>query len=206
MEKQDDPNYPNQPIPSSVVSSDEESLHPGLILKKRYLIEKELGRGGMAVVYRARDLELASRPVVIKVLLGEPGDMTEQDWLKKHFSQEIKVLSQLNHPGVVGALDAGVTPDKRQYLVMEFVEGVNMRSVMGRMGMDFDRIVSIMSQIGAALSAAHNKGVLHRDLKPENIMLQKDEDEEYVKLIDFGIASIRDSEGATSRMTSVAGT
>lgn len=174
----------------------------GVVLKNRYVIERELGRGGIGVVYFARDHQLVDKPVVIKVLLAERGNSEEHRWLKRKFQLEIEALARIDHPGVVGALDVGQMPDGKQYLVMQFVEGTNLRAAMKVEGMEFDRTASIVRQISHALNAAHDKGVYHRDLKPENIMLQTiSEGEEYVKLIDFGIATVKDSQMVTSRQT-----
>jgi serine/threonine protein kinase len=108
----------------------------------------------------------------------------------------------------VGVLDAGTMPDGKPFFVMQFVEGYTLRSVMtGKM--DFKRVGLLFRQIGYALTAAHDKGVVHRDLKPENVMLQiGSEGEEIVKLIDFGIATVLDSQTAsndTDGRTKVAG-
>ncbi|MBI4479831.1 MAG: protein kinase [Acidobacteria bacterium] len=160
--------------------------------KNRYLIEKELGRGGFGVVYLARDQQLLSKPVVIKVLQDET---TPDPYFQKKFQQEIEALARIDHPGVVGVLDVGETPDGKPFLVMQFVEGVTLRSEISKDGMELRRVAHIMRQVGQALGAAHDKGVYHRDLKPENIMLTRSsETEEYVKLIDFGIAAVRDSQ------------
>lgn len=129
-------------------------------------------------------------------------------WFKKKFRQEIEALARIDHPGVVGAIDAGEMPSGKQYLVMQYVEGVNLRAIMKLEGMDFAHVADLVRQIGQALNAAHDKGVFHRDLKPENIMVQNlSGREEYIKLIDFGIATIKDSQFATSgSTTAVAGT
>ncbi|HXU39527.1 MAG TPA: AAA-like domain-containing protein [Blastocatellia bacterium] len=180
----------------------EQDPNIGIVLKDRYAIERELGRGGIGVVYLAHDHQLVDKPVVIKVLLAELGDSEELLWLKRKFLHEIEALARIDHPGVVGALDVGQMPDGRQYLVMQFVEGINLRSAMKVEGMDFARTSRIVQQISHALNAAHDKGVYHRDLKPENIMLQAiGGGEEYVKLIDFGIATVKDSQMATNRQT-----
>ncbi|MBI3694169.1 MAG: protein kinase [Acidobacteria bacterium] len=165
---------------------------PGCVLKDRYLIEKELGRGGFGVVYLARDQQLLSKPVVVKVLSE---DTAKDPWVQKKFRQEMEALARIDHPGVVGALDVGEAPDGKPFLVMQFLEGVTLRSAISKGGMEIRRAGNIMRQVGQALSAAHEKGVYHRDLKPENIMLQKlGEDEEYARLIDFGIAAVRESQ------------
>jgi serine/threonine protein kinase len=179
-------------------------LPPELKLKDRYLIEKELGRGGIGVVYLAHDIQLMSRPVVIKVLLE---DSNQDEWFKKKFRQEMEALARLNHPGIVGVLDAGQMPDGKPFLVMQYVEGAPLRSLIRYEGMDMEMAAGIIRQVGYGLTAAHEKGVYHRDLKPENIMVQLGDDEAQVKLIDFGIATVKDSQVATSReTTSVAGT
>jgi len=160
----------------------------GLTLKERYTIETELGRGGIGVVYLAHDVRLHSRPVVIKILLEESN---RNAYFKEKFYTEVEALCLLNHPGIVDVLDKGEMPNGEPYFVMEFIEGVKLRSVMRPEGMDLMRVGNIMSQVGKALSAAHDKHICHRDLKPENIMLQLlGEGEEHVKLIDFGIATV----------------
>lgn len=178
------------------------------LLKDRYLIEKELGRGGIGVVYLARDQQLHGKPVVIKVLLPSVEESTNSQWFRKKFQQEIEALARIEHPGVVGVLDSGATDDGRSFLVMQYIEGRNLRSIIQPQGIALERTAQIIRQIGQALSAAHDKGVMHCDLKPENIMLQSTGDEEeHVKLIDFGVAKIKNSRFArTGEATKVAGT
>ncbi|MGH9799495.1 MAG: serine/threonine protein kinase, partial [Blastocatellia bacterium] len=122
--------------------------------------------------------------------------------------QEMEALARINHPGVVGVLDTGAMPDGKPFLVMQFVEGKTLRSAMIPQGMDFDRVAAIIGQMGQALAAAHEKGVYHRDLKPENIMLEEvGGGQQRVKLIDFGVARVNDSEVATNvEITWIAGT
>lgn len=176
----------------------------GTILSDRYLIEKEIGRGGIGIVYLAQDKQLLSKPVVVKVLQE---DSSQSPWLKRRFRQEIQALARIDHPGVVGILDAGEISSGRPYLVMQYVDGQVLRSIMSTRGMSFERAARIIRQASHALSAAHDKGVCHRDLKPENIMVQSlGENEEFVKIIDFGIATVKDSDlEATQSSASVAG-
>jgi serine/threonine protein kinase len=177
----------------------------GQLIKNRYTLQKELGKGGMGVVYLAHDTQLHNRPVVIKVLR----DATAEDWLTKKFRQEIEALVRIEHPGVVGIFDTGEMPNGQLFVVMQFVEGVNLRSVLTRPEklLDFEETARIIDQVGRALTAAHDKGVLHCDLKPENIMLQRPHPgEEIVKLIDFGIAKLRDSKVTSVEATKIAGT
>ncbi len=156
----------------------------------------------MSVVYLARDRQLLSKRVVVKVLLEES---SQDPWVQKKFLQEMEALSRIDHPGVVGALDTGETPDGQQFLVMQYVEGSTLRQALEPGGMALARAADLLRQIGQALGAAHDKGVWHRDLKPENIMLQSPAGgEEHIRLIDFGIAGIKDSSFAGGA-TKVAG-
>ena len=103
---------------------------------------------------------------------------------------------------MVGILDTGELSDGKPYIVMQYVDGVTLRSQIKPEGMPFDRAGEVVKQIGRALGAAHDKGIFHRDLKPENIMLQSfGAGEEQVKIIDFGIAKLKDSIVAPSTMT-----
>ena len=179
-------------------------LAPGTLLKARYLIIREISRGGFGVVYIAHDQQLHGKPVVVKVQLETLGD---DPWFERKFNEEIRALALIDHPGVVGALDSGRTVEGRPFLVMQYVQGRSLRTVITPEGMPLDRIANIVRQIGQALAAAHDKGVWHRDLKPENIMLQNPAGgEEYVRLIDFGIATITDLQVSQRRVaTRVAG-
>src|SRR5947209_4613105 len=173
-----------------------------LVLKDRYELEREIGRGGMSVVYMARDRQLLAKRVVVKILLEET---STDPWISRKFLQEMEALARIDHPGVVGVLDTGLTPEGKPFLVMQYVEGDTLRGHIEKGPMDLVRTAKIVRQVAQALAAAHEKGVWHRDLKPENIMLQHSGDEDYVKLIDFGIAGIQDSK-FTGEATKVAGT
>jgi serine/threonine protein kinase len=172
----------------------------GVKVGGRYVIERELGRGGMGAVYLARDKpELHSRPVVVKLLHEEA---LKHDWVVAKFRQEIESLTRLDDPGVVGIFDAGMLDDGTPYLVMQYVEGTNLRAAMKPEGMDLVAAAEIIRQIGRSVAAAHEAGILHRDLKPENIMLRtKQSGEQQVKIIDFGIAKVKDSLSGPSPLT-----
>src|SRR5215510_8317321 len=161
---------------------------PGGRLKGRYLIECELGRGGVGVVFLARDERLHGMPVVIKFLLDAAG---QNQWLTRKFSQEAEALTRINHPGVVRVIDRDLSDDGRPFFVMEFIKGRSLRGVMDRGPMNLAYVAHLARQAGSALHAAHQQGVFHRDLKPENIMLEQlSGGDEQVKLIDFGIAKV----------------
>ena len=179
----------------------------GVGLDGRYSIEKELAQGGTCAIFLARDRKLHQTPVVIKVLLKIWHQTVHKEWYEKKFKEEIMALTRIDHPGVVRALDIGELADGRTYLVMQYVSGVNLRTIITPEGMDFGQVANLMRQIGRAVSAAHQQGVIHRDLKPENIMLQNVGDEQYVKLIDFGIATVCEMTGADEgRTTEIIGT
>ena len=179
-------------------------LGPGTTVNGRYRIERELGRGGIGVVYLARDQRLHDMPVVIKCLLD---DSTQNAWLSKKFLQEAEALTRIHHPGVVRVIDRDRTADGRSFFVMEFVKGASLRSAIRPTGLDLTFAAAIVRDVGQALSAAHREGVLHRDLKPENIMLETlSNGEQHAKLIDFGIAKVQDSrEGASTELGTLAG-
>jgi serine/threonine protein kinase len=190
--------------PSEILT---EPFAPGMTLDGRYLIEKELSRGGICAVFLARDQRLHSMPVVIKVLLGIWQQTIYKFWYEKKFKGEIAALARIDHPGVVRALDVGELPDGRSYLVMQYVSGESLRAIMTPEGMELECVAKLIRQMGQALAAAHRQGVIHRDLKPENIMVQSVGDEEYVKLIDFGIATVYAMADATdNRTTQIVGT
>ncbi|HXI24655.1 MAG TPA: protein kinase [Pyrinomonadaceae bacterium] len=171
----------------------------GTTLDSRYSIEKQIGQGGVGVVYLARDQKLHHKPVVIKVLHEKS---LQDSWVVQKFQQEKEALARVDHPGVVGILDTGELPDGKPYLVMQYIDGVTLRSQIKPEGMSLERAAEIIRQTGRALSAAHDRGIFHRDLKPENIMLQTfASGEEQVKIIDFGIAKLKDSVVAPSTMT-----
>ncbi|MDX6384847.1 MAG: eukaryotic-like serine/threonine-protein kinase, partial [Blastocatellia bacterium] len=171
----------------------------GTTLDGRYFIQKELGQGGVGAVYLAQDQKLHGKHVVIKVLLEKS---LQNSWVVQKFQQEKEALARVDHPGVVGVLDTGELPDGKPYLVMQFIDGVTLRSQIKSEGIPLERAADLIKQTGRALKAAHDKGIFHRDLKPENIMLQSfGGGEEQVKIIDFGIAKLKDSIVASSTVT-----
>jgi serine/threonine protein kinase len=163
----------------------------GALLDGRYAVQRKLGQGGFGAVYLAADEKMMSRLVVAKVLHVEK---VSQDWIVKKFRQEVEALARIDHPSVVGVLDWGHLPNGMPYIIMQYVDGVSLRSVINTEGMEFGRAANIIRQVGKALGAAHDCGILHRDLKPENIMVQQlPGGDEQVKIIDFGIAKVKNS-------------
>jgi len=174
--------------------------YEGQLLASRYLVEKEIGRGGSGVVYLAQDGQLHSRPVVIKFLHDAWED---HERIRLKFRQEIEALSRLNHPAIVGVLDVGKAPDGRSFLVMEYVAGVTLRARLRDGPLSLAEAAAIAGTICDALETAHRNGVFHRDLKPENIMLMPAGENTTAKLIDFGIAKVQSSgyDGITDTVT-----
>ena len=163
----------------------------GVILEGRYLIERKLGQGGFGAVYLASDQKMVLRKVVVKVMRD---DEKQNEWSAKKFKQEIEALTRINHPNIVGVFDSGVTENGQPYIVMQYVNGIPLRALITPEGMQFQQAAKIITQMGRALTAAHESGILHRDLKPDNVMVENlIGDDEQVKIIDFGVARVKDS-------------
>jgi len=148
-------------------------------LAGRYALERELGRGGMATVYLAKDLR-HDREVAIKVLLPELSASIGAD----RFEREIKLAAKLQHPHILGLFDSGVA-EGLMFYVMPFVKGESLRDRIDREGqLPIEDALRITFEVADALGFAHAQGIVHRDIKPENILLQGD----YALVADFGIA------------------
>lgn len=162
------------------------------ILDDRYIIDKLIGIGGMAVVFRARDTYLNNMTVAIKILKD---DVAHDEVVVKRFKNESKAESMLKHNNIV-AVHAVSTKGRIKYIVMEFLYGLTLKSYMAAKGkpLDFEEIVSYCAQILRALGEAHRNNIIHRDIKPQNIMLLENG---RVKVMDFGIAKLPDAETIT---------
>ena len=155
----------------------------GTTLDSRYKIEKCLGTGGMSVVFKATDLRDGSA-VAIKMLRDDVADDRESLDI---FMNESKVVSMLSHPNIVSIRAVSFKTEKK-YLVMEYIDGISLRTYMDKRGaLDFEEFISFSEQILAALEHAHSRGVVHRDIKPQNILVLKDG---FIKVTDFGIAKV----------------
>src|SRR3954452_11116521 len=143
-------------------------------------IDGRAGKGGMGVVYRATDLQL-DRPVALKVVAA---DFADDPAFAERFKRESRLAASLDHPNVIPIHHAG-EEDGRLYVTMRFVEGTDLAEVLRRdRRLAPERAVRITAQVGAALDAAHARGLVHRDVKPANILLQDD----HVFLTDFGLS------------------
>jgi Tol biopolymer transport system component/tRNA A-37 threonylcarbamoyl transferase component Bud32 len=163
-----------------------------------YEVLEEIGRGGMGVVYKARDAQL-DRLAALKVLT--PDRIANQD-RKLRFVQEAKAASALNHPNIVTIYEIGCD-DGVDFIAMEFVPGRTLDRVIPRGGLRLSRLLQYAIPVADALARAHAAGIVHRDLKPGNIMIG---DDGQVKLLDFGLAKLSDlHEASDAELTRLAG-
>ena len=178
--------------------------HLSSVLKETYRIEQLLGRGGMGAVYLATHLRLGSKVAVKLLLSGISGNPEVQH----RFRREAKVAMDLSDENIVHIHDYDVTREGTPFIVMEYLEGEDLADMLRREApLHLERAVDIARQIGSALSAAHGQGVVHRDLKPENIFLKRRANgEETVKVVDFGIAKILNSDSMVTRTGALMGT
>ena len=163
----------------------------GRVFDKRYKIEKVIGVGGMAIVFKAEDI-LMNRTVAIKMLKN---DIAGDSEALRRFINESKAVAMLSHENIVNIYDVSVKGNTK-YIVMEYIEGVTLKAFLKHKGgsLSWRETLNITEQILHALEHAHSKGVIHRDIKPENIMLLKNG---LIKVADFGIAKLPDTDTFT---------
>jgi serine/threonine protein kinase len=175
----------------------------GVELDGRYRIEKQIGEGGMGVVFLARHMVI-EKAVAIKVLRAE---VASDEAVVKRFVQEARAASRIGHPNIIDVTDFGTTKDGLTYQVMEFLEGQTLAALLQQeVTLDLTRALAIVAQMARALGAAHDKGIIHRDLKPENVFLMSREGrDDFVKIVDFGIAKVQptDANSAEPRLTRI---
>jgi len=179
------------------------SSQVGTLLSGRYRLDAQIGAGGMSTVYRAFDTVL-ERQVAIKLMHREIA--AEADQLER-FRREARAVAQLNHPHVVGVIDAGEAPPPEEqtgfgepaampYIVFEYVEGETLKDRIRRMGrLPVPEAVAYAIEVARALQAAHDRRIVHRDVKPQNVLI---DDEGTAKVTDFGIARSLTEEGLTA--------
>ncbi len=160
----------------------------GSVLDRRFEIQALAGRGGMSLVYRARHIAL-DRVVAIKVLHSY---LICDEQVLRRFRQEARTISSLSHANIVSVLSVGFLTEGLPYIVMDFLAGKSLAEVIKETGhLPVQRSLKIFRQTADALLYAHSQGVIHRDLKPGNIMLVSGNgDQDFVKIVDFGIAAI----------------
>jgi tRNA A-37 threonylcarbamoyl transferase component Bud32 len=187
-------NYPNDfttcPKDQAVLRFSSE-LIVGMVIRDKYQILRRIGAGGMATVYEAKHLAFNE----IRALKVVSSRLAEDDAFLKRFRSEAVVTRKLQHPNAVRVDDFDTTEDGRPYIVMEYVEGMDLRHAIEEAGpFSIARTLNIGKQVASALAAAHKLGITHRDIKPDNILLIRQPDgSDEVKVLDFGIAKIRDT-------------
>ncbi|HUS31109.1 MAG TPA: protein kinase, partial [Kofleriaceae bacterium] len=160
-------------------------MKPGELVEDRFELERVAGSGGMGTVYRAIDRTSGS-PVALKVLRSASMDAAQR------FTREVRILSQLRHPGIVRYIADGQTDGGELWLAMEWLEGESLNVRLARDGLTAGESVELVRRVAEALGAAHEKGVIHRDLKPSNLFIAGG-DLERVKVLDFGVARMTDN-------------
>ncbi len=173
-------------LPTREFTGDEPEDVPSPELLSRMLpqfeVEELIGVGGMGAVYRARQPKL-DRPVAIKIMSGK---FARQPAFAERFAREARTLARLNHPQIVSVFDFGEV-NGFYYLVMEYVDGINLREAIAAGKLPAEEVLQIVQQVCEALQFAHDQGVVHRDIKPENILLDQ---RGRVKIADFGLAKL----------------
>jgi serine/threonine-protein kinase len=178
--------FDGQPL----VSKEGHDRFIGLVIDDKYRIEEKIGEGGMGKVYRATHVHM-DNTVALKILHTH---LASDQTALERFRREARAAAYIRHPNAVAVTDFGVTKDTGiAYLVMEFLEGVELRQkIKQQKQLDYEESFLIVQQTCAALQAAHAKGIIHRDLKPDNIWLLPTEDGiTRVKVLDFGIAKLK---------------
>jgi serine/threonine-protein kinase len=163
------------------------SLAPGDVLA-HYRVVAPLGSGGMGQVYLAEDTRLG-RKLALKVL--SPRALSDPERLRR-FAREARTISSLNHPNILTIYDIGDV-EGLQFIATEYIDGLTLRAVLERGRLEVRRALDIAMQVGQALAAAHEAGVIHRDVKPENVMVRADG---YVKVLDFGLVKLTSSDSS----------
>ncbi|HKX32669.1 MAG TPA: protein kinase [Blastocatellia bacterium] len=165
-------------------------LQTGTVLADRYRIERLICRGGMGAVFEATQLGL-DRAVAIKVLLPT---LIRDERVQERFRREARSAASLHHPNIIQIYDYGIS-DFGPYIVMELLRGQSLRQKLREEQIPITETVEIVEQICSAVSAAHAAGIIHRDLKPDNIIIEQQPDGQVTaKVLDFGIAKIREAQ------------
>lgn len=161
-------------------------------ITRDYKILRLLGKGGMGEVYLAEQLRVGRRRVALKVLNHSFASNAE---MAQRFENEASSAGRINHRNVVTVYESRITDDGQMYVAMEYVEGKSLSEFLNQEGaLPLARVVDITKQMCAGLAAAHKLGIIHRDIKPDNIMLAEEDGASVVKLLDFGIARLSETD------------
>ena len=183
------------PHDGSLLVTDDQIPDPliGTVLLEQFRIDEQIGTGGMGTVYRANQTTVG-RDVAIKVLRAE---LARDEQAVFRFEREARVAISLDHPNLVRVFLSGRLKDGRLYIVMELLEGRSLADELDQEGVpSLERVLIMIMKLCAGLGAVHAAGIVHRDIKPENVYLvRRGRDNDFVKLVDFGIARILAGEG-----------
>ena len=183
------------PHDGSLLVTDADIADPllGTVLLEQFRIDEQIGTGGMGTVYRARQTTV-DRDVAIKVLKSE---LARDEQAVFRFEREARLAISLDHPNLVRVFLSGRLGDGRLYIVMELLEGRSLAEELERNGLlSLERALILIMKLCAGLGAVHAAGIVHRDIKPENVYLVKrGRDDDFVKLVDFGIARVLEADG-----------
>jgi serine/threonine-protein kinase len=177
-----------QPAKTDGTAAPEDPLI-GQVLAQRYQIEHKLGEGAMGAVYRAKHVKVG-RPFAVKVLHKRLLDDTK---VAERFEREAELAGRLRHPNLIGVVDVGEV-NGRRYMVMDFAEGLDLAALLNEAPMPAARVINLTRQLCEGLYHAHEQGLIHRDFKPENVIVERDDHgEEVPRIVDFGIAILREA-------------
>ncbi|MGV3524490.1 MAG: protein kinase domain-containing protein [Candidatus Sericytochromatia bacterium] len=185
------------------MSKDEDALEAGLIVLTKYRLIKEIGRGGMGVIYLAEDIRLGREVALKELVISRTIQGKERDDIISRFQREARTTATLNHPNIVTIFDIG-EDQNRHFIAMEYLPGQTLKdAIESNHDYTLEDILDIFVQVASALDHAHNRGVIHRDIKPDNVKILQDN---VVKLMDFGIAGLESRNSNLTQDGTILGT
>lgn len=196
MQRPSTPNIvPSRPHPRGMATPHTSKVPTGTVLEGKFRLTREIGRGGMAAVYEAENIDIGKR-VAVKILAAE---LITSRVVRERFIREARAAAAIRSPYICDVYDSGMYED-RPFLVMELLEGESLYDMMTRVRqLDLQTTLRIATHSARGLGKAHESNVVHRDLKPENIFLTKDEDGRLLaKILDFGLAKFYEPTGRHS--------
>ncbi len=170
-------------------------LEVGQLFDGRFKLLRLLGAGGLGTVFQAEQID-CHRIVALKVLHA---DIAANEDNRNRFIREARALNELQHTGIVAVYNVGIAENDLPYIAMEYVEGENLRQVLSKVErLSISRAIGITRQVADTLSFVHDKQIVHRDLKPDNIVIQENNGTDHVKIIDFGLARVPQTQKSTT--------
>lgn len=179
-------------------------LKPGDVVADTYEVERLVGKGGMGEVWLASHRRLPGKRVAIKILHTSATGLSDE--AMKRFRREAEIATRIGHPNIVEVHDFNFLPGGEPYLVLEFLVGESLGSRLRHGPLSLQQTKTIIYQVGSALAATHSHGIVHRDLKPDNIFIISSPIGERVKVLDFGISKIQDSQTVQTMESALVGT